>query len=130
MNNIIIRKFRKVENLGPIVLLITQETPEILLQRLVCSCRLPIGLRMVAEGEVTSDLEHFKEVLPEFRDELGSTVADDTIGNSVCFIRFKRRAMENWMYLKMQRKIKAERDIINLVGNMERTESSIIQLLT
>ena len=34
---------------------------------------------MVVGGEVTCDLEHFKEVLPEFQDELGSMVADDTI---------------------------------------------------
>ena len=34
---------------------------------------------MVARGEVTSDLENFKKVLLEFRDELGSTVANDTI---------------------------------------------------
>ena len=38
---------------------------------------------MVAGGEVTSDLEHFKKVLPEFRDKLGSTVIDDTIGKSM-----------------------------------------------
>ena len=33
------------------------------------------------------------------------------------------------MYPKMRRKIKAECDIINLTGNTERTESSIIQLV-
>ena len=38
------------------------------------------------------------------------------IGNSVCFIRFEKRTMEDLMYLKMRRKIKAERDIINLTG--------------
>ena len=38
---------------------------------------------MVVGGEVTCDLEHFKEVLPEFQDELGSTVADDTIGKAM-----------------------------------------------
>ena len=38
---------------------------------------------MVAGGEVTSDFEHFKKVLPEFRYELGSTVADDTIGKTM-----------------------------------------------
>ena len=79
VNNIIIRKLRKVENLGPIVLLITQETPEILLQRLVCSFRLPIGLRMVAEGEVARDLEHLEEMLPKFGDKLRSSVTDDTV---------------------------------------------------
>ena len=36
-------------------------------------------LWVVAGGEVTSDLEHFKEVLLEVRDDLGSTVADYTI---------------------------------------------------
>ena len=38
---------------------------------------------MVAGGEVTSDLDHFKKVLPEFGDELGSTVADDIIGKAM-----------------------------------------------
>ena len=52
-----------------------------------------------------------------------------TIGNGVCFIRFKKRTMENRMYLKLRREIKAEGDIINLPRNTERTESSIIQLV-
>ena len=51
----------------------------------------------------------------------------NTIRNSVCFIRFKKRTMEDRMYLKMWRKIDEECDIINLTGNTERTESSIIQ---
>jgi hypothetical protein len=34
---------------------------------------------VVAGGEVTSDLEHVKKVLPELRYELGSTIADDII---------------------------------------------------
>ena len=38
---------------------------------------------MVAEGEVTSELEHFKHVLPELRYELGSAVTDDTIGKTM-----------------------------------------------
>ena len=44
-------------------------------------------------------------------------------------IRFEKRTMEHWMYLKVRRKIKVERDMINLTGNTERTESSIIQLV-
>ena len=40
-------------------------------------------MRVVTRGEVTSDLEHFKEVLLEFRDEMGSTIADDTIGKAM-----------------------------------------------
>ena len=44
---------------------------------------MAVCLWVVAGGDVTSDLEHFKEVLPEFRDELGSTVADDTIGKAM-----------------------------------------------
>ena len=38
---------------------------------------------MATGGEVTSDLEHFEEVLPEFQGELRSTVADDTIGDTM-----------------------------------------------
>ena len=38
---------------------------------------------MIAEGKVPSDLEEFKEVLPEFRDKLRSTVVDDTIGKAM-----------------------------------------------
>ena len=53
----------------------------------------------------------------------------DVTGSGICFIRFKKRLMENRMYPKMRRKIKAECDIINLTGNTERTESSIIQLI-
>ena len=53
----------------------------------------------------------------------------NTIGNGVCFIRFKKRTMENRMYLKLRREIKAECDIINFTRNTERTESSIIQLV-
>jgi hypothetical protein len=79
VNSIIIRKLRKVENLGPIVLLITQETPEILLQRLVCSFRLSVGLRMVAGGEVAGDLEHLEEMLPKFGDKLQASVTDNTV---------------------------------------------------
>ena len=44
-----------------------------------CLFCLAIDLWVVAGGEVTSDLEHFKEVLLEVRDDLGSTVADYTI---------------------------------------------------
>ena len=40
-------------------------------------------LWVVAKGEVTSDLEHFKKVLPEFRYELGPTVVDNTIGKAM-----------------------------------------------
>ena len=66
VNNVIISKLRKVENIHPIVLLITQKTPEVLFQRLIGSFRLPIGLGMVAGGEVTRDLEHLEEMLPNF----------------------------------------------------------------
>ena len=44
---------------------------------------MTISLWLVAGEEVTSDLEHFKKVLPEFRYELGSTVDDDTIGKAI-----------------------------------------------
>jgi hypothetical protein len=40
---------------------------------------LAVGLRVVAGGEVTSDLEHVKKVFPKFRYELRSMIADDTI---------------------------------------------------
>ena len=39
---------------------------------------------MIVGGEATSDLKHFEEIFPEFRDELRSTVVDDTIGRP-CF---------------------------------------------
>ena len=39
-----------------------------------CLFCLAIDLWVVAGREVTSALEHFKKVLPEFRYELGSTV--------------------------------------------------------
>ena len=42
------------------------ENTKILLQRLICSFGLTVGLWVVAGGEVASDLEHFKKVLPEF----------------------------------------------------------------
>ena len=79
VNNIVIRKLRKLENVGPIILLITQKASEILFQCLVCSFRLPVGLRMVAGGEVTRDLEHLEEMLPKFGDELRSPVIDDNV---------------------------------------------------
>ena len=44
---------------------------------------MAVCLQVVAGGKVTSDIKHFKEVLPELRDELGSTVADDTIGKAM-----------------------------------------------
>ena len=78
VNIIVIRKLRKVENVGPIVLLITQKASK-LFQCLVCSFRLPVGLRMVAGGEVTRDLENLKEVLPKFGDKLRSSVTDDIV---------------------------------------------------
>ena len=45
---------------------------------------------MIAEGKVPSDLEEFKEVLPEFRDKLGSTVTGDTIGKAMMPTYFTR----------------------------------------
>ena len=68
-----------MENISPIVLLITQKTPEVLFQHLICSFRLPISLGMVAGGEVTRDLEHLEEMLPKFGDELRSSVTIDTV---------------------------------------------------
>ena len=53
----------------------------------------------------------------------------NAIGNGVFFVRFKKRTMENRMYLKLQRELNAECDIINLTRNAERIELSIILLV-
>ena len=79
VNSVIISKLRKVENISLIVLLITQKASKILFQCLVCSFRLPVSLRMVAGGEVTRDFEHLEEMLPEFGDELWSSVTNDNV---------------------------------------------------
>ena len=42
-----------------------------------------VCLWLVTGGEVTSALEHFGEMLPEFRDELRSMVIDDIIGETM-----------------------------------------------
>jgi hypothetical protein len=66
VDSVIIGKFGKVKNICPVILMIAEKAPQILLQRLICSFGLTVGLWVVAGGEVASDLEHFKEVLPEF----------------------------------------------------------------
>ena len=76
MDRVIVHEFGEVENIRP-------KTPTILFQRLICSFCLSICLRVVNRGEVTNDLEHFEEVLLEFRDELRSTVIYDTIGETM-----------------------------------------------
>ena len=66
VDRVIIGEFGEVENICPVILMIAEEAPQVLLQRLICSFGLAVGLWVVAGGEVTSDLEHFKKVLPEF----------------------------------------------------------------
>ena len=57
---------------------------------------MPVCLRVVARGEVTSDFEHFKEVLSEFRDKLGSTVANDTIGKAMMPTNFTHDSFDGF----------------------------------
>jgi hypothetical protein len=66
VDRVVIGKFGEVENICPVVLMIAEKAPQILLQRLICSFSLAVSLWVVAGREVTSDLEHVKKVLPEF----------------------------------------------------------------
>jgi hypothetical protein len=79
VDSVIVSKLRKVANISPIVMLITQKTPEVLLQHLICSFYIPIGLGMVAGGEVTGHLENLEEMLPKFGEELRSSIIDNAI---------------------------------------------------
>ena len=65
VDRVVIGKFGEVENICPVILMIAEKAPQILLQRLIGSFGLAIGLWVVAGGEVTSDLEH-EEMLLEF----------------------------------------------------------------
>ena len=61
----------------PVVLLIVDENPEVLLESLIRSLRLAVGFGVVGGREVRGDVERLTERLPEVRDEEVASVGDD-----------------------------------------------------
>ncbi len=70
----------------PVVLLIFDEYLKILLDLLVDSFCLSVGLQVEGRGRVLSDIEHTIEFLHELGDELWSLVRDDYLGHSMSSI--------------------------------------------
>ncbi len=83
---VVVRKLSEREPVTPIHLLMVDKDSEVLLDLLVHSVCLSVGLGMEGRGSVWSDVEHLIEFLHELRDELGSPVRDDHLGHSVLCI--------------------------------------------
>src|SRR6266571_1578355 len=83
IRSIIVCELRKRQELGPIVLLIVGIYPQILLKRLVHSLGLSVSFRVIARGEVETDIKGLAQGTEEMGDELRTPVGGDVRGNSV-----------------------------------------------
>src|SRR6266571_3037642 len=83
IRSIIVCELHKWQELGPIVLLIVGIYLQILLKRLVHSLGLSISFRVVAGGEVETDIKGLAQGTEEMGDELQTPVGGDVQGNSV-----------------------------------------------
>ena len=69
--------------MGPIGLTIRSIATEILLEDLVKTFSLTIGLAVVTRGQGHISSKKFEEAGPELGDELRTTIADDLIWNAI-----------------------------------------------
>ena len=76
MLGVVVGKFHKGEQMLPVILLIVDEDPKVLLD-LVYSFRLPIGFRMICHGEVGLDAKQLTQGPEEMGDEMFPMVGDD-----------------------------------------------------
>ena len=61
----------------PVILLVVDEDPEVLLEDLVHPFRLTVGFGVVSRGEVGLDAKQLTQGPPETGDEMFSTVGDN-----------------------------------------------------
>ena len=77
VRGIVAHEFSEGQLGRPVVLLIVDENPEVLLESLIRSLRLAVGFGVVGGREVRGDVERLTERLPEVRDEEVASVGDD-----------------------------------------------------
>ncbi|KAF8624092.1 hypothetical protein AX17_007219, partial [Amanita inopinata Kibby_2008] len=80
---IVVGKFHKREELGPVVLLVVAEDAEVLLQSLVDAFGLTIAFGMIARCEVELHVKSSTNRVEEAGDELGALIGGDMRGNPV-----------------------------------------------
>src|SRR6266581_7375278 len=83
IRSIIVCELRKRQELGPIVLLIVGIYLQILLKHLVHSLGLSISFRVVAGGEVETDIKGLAQGTEEMGNKLRTPVRGDVQGNSM-----------------------------------------------
>ena len=83
VRGIVVRELRQGKELGPVVLLVVQVDPEVLLKGLVDLLGLTVAFRVVTGGEVKAHVEGLTEGAEEVRDELRTPVGGNVRGNSV-----------------------------------------------
>lgn len=81
--SVVVRKLRKREEFGPVVLLVVAIRAEVLFECLIRAFGLAIAFRVVTRGEVKTHVESFGQRPEEVRHEFGATVGGDVRGNSV-----------------------------------------------
>ncbi len=86
MDSIVVCEFGKWQPVGPIVLVIVNEDPEIFLDLLVNLLGLAIRLRMPGSRCIRHDVEQSVKLLHELGYELRAVVRDDDLRHSVLSI--------------------------------------------
>ncbi len=83
MDAVVVRELSEREPVTPICLSVIDKDSEVLLDLLVYSFGLSIGLRVEGCGHVRGNVEHLIKFLHELGDELRTAVGDDDLGHSM-----------------------------------------------
>src|SRR5689334_10481845 len=83
MLRVIVSKLGKRQKAGPVVLAVGGIAAKILLENLVETLSLTVGLAMVTRGQRHIGTKKLEQAGPEFGNELRTTIANDLIGNTI-----------------------------------------------
>lgn len=83
MGGVVVGELGERQELGPVILIVTDVQTEVGFDDLIDSFRLSIRFGMIGRGEVLLDAQDLVEILPERRDELVPAVGYDVVRDAV-----------------------------------------------
>ncbi len=86
VNSVVVGELGEWEPVAPVGLSVIDKDPEILLNFLVDSFHLSIGLWVKSHGGILHDVEHLVKFFHELGDELGASIGDYCHGHAMSCI--------------------------------------------